>query len=404
MKQVTTGDLVGEAVEHLAEAFQVPWFRDEEAARAIVYCRTKTTTRTIAEALGCLCYCADSGTDEEKAGILDSWMRGESRTIVATSAFVDGIDYPYVRMVFHVEAPDTAVEFAQAVGRAGRDGGYALSYVFLSRGWRASVRDRSGELLDSNARCMQRYLDFPRCRVAALSVFLDGKVTFCGQDTTMCDRCAELGVVEGRDLGIRDEADPDQHVWGREGGEEGNEGERRVQQDMMEEEGRRLEFMQRLELVRGMCMVCLAQGKLEGRTHSLEGCTSSVKQRFFRAKKRANEQGRQNGGSGWMAAYSGCFRCGLGQEMCSRQGQEGCRYKDVVMPLAWGAVLDEKWWEVVEQVMKKSMGQEERYMEWLGKGRRVFGEGSSNMVAVAEAMLGGIVGWFGEWTEIESQG
>lgn len=193
-----TSDLVAEAVGRLSEALRVPWFKDEMAARAIVYCRTKDVARAVAEALGCPSYCADSGTDEDKADILSSWIEGDHRVIAATSAFVEGIDYPCVRIVFHIQAPDTAVEFAQGVGRAGRDGrdgGYGLSCVLLPKGWKSVAREANGELLDTNGRTMQQFLDYPRCRVLALSMFLDGRAAFCEPDTTACDRCEALGLV-----------------------------------------------------------------------------------------------------------------------------------------------------------------------------------------------------------------
>lgn len=398
VEQARTPDLIAEAVGRLSKALRSQLFRDEEAARAIVYCRTRQGARAVAEALGCSSYCADSGTEEEKAEILAGWVRGDARVMAATSAFVEGIDYPCVRMVFHIDTPDTAVEFAQGVGRAGRDRGYGLSYVLLPKGWKAVTREASGELLDSNRRAMQQFLDYPRCRLLALGVFLDGKATFCSEGTTVCDRCNTLGLVaeaeeQWQEVRRHGESGGREGNEGElQGGEEDSEGERRAREAVMAEERRRLALLAMLEMVQGMCMVCLAEGKREGRAHSLEECTSSRKQRFFRAKKRANDEGREKGRTGWMAAYSGCFRCGLSQGLCEQRGQSGCRYRDVVMPLAWGAVLDGgRWSEVVRGLRGEGMGQERGYMEWLGEGRPMFGERSSNLVAVAEQMLKVIV-------------
>jgi hypothetical protein len=89
--RAVTSDFISEVIGRLQDAFQVQWFCEEIAARAIVYCQTKANARAIADALGCLCYCADSGTEEEKAEILTGWMDGDSRVGVATSAFVEGI-------------------------------------------------------------------------------------------------------------------------------------------------------------------------------------------------------------------------------------------------------------------------------------------------------------------------
>ena len=42
--------------------------------------------------------------------------------MVATSAFSIDVDYPRVAAVLHVGAPANAIDFAQEVGRLGRDG------------------------------------------------------------------------------------------------------------------------------------------------------------------------------------------------------------------------------------------------------------------------------------------
>jgi superfamily II DNA helicase RecQ len=55
----------------------------------------------------------------------------EQPYIVATSALSAGFDYAHVRLVMHVNKPDSLVDFAQESRRAGRDGKEVYSVVLL---------------------------------------------------------------------------------------------------------------------------------------------------------------------------------------------------------------------------------------------------------------------------------
>ncbi|KAG1848268.1 P-loop containing nucleoside triphosphate hydrolase protein, partial [Suillus subluteus] len=60
-------------------------------------------------------------TDEDRRSVYHSWVRGDSKVMVATSAFSTGNDYPNVRLVIHLDRPWEMLEFIQGQGRAGRD-------------------------------------------------------------------------------------------------------------------------------------------------------------------------------------------------------------------------------------------------------------------------------------------
>ena len=105
------------------------------AGSSIVYVRSRKRTKLIADELRRNGLSADyyhAGLSiEEKEDKQNKWKNDEIRGIVATNAFGMGIDKPDVRVVAHIDLPNTLEEYFQEAGRAGRDGkrSYAVMLV-----------------------------------------------------------------------------------------------------------------------------------------------------------------------------------------------------------------------------------------------------------------------------------
>lgn len=101
---------------------------------AIVYVRSRMRTREYADLLTKQGFSADffhAGLDpKEKDRKQEEWTQGKTRVIVCTNAFGMGIDKPDVRLVIHVDPPESLEAYFQEAGRAGRDGKKSYA-VFL---------------------------------------------------------------------------------------------------------------------------------------------------------------------------------------------------------------------------------------------------------------------------------
>ncbi len=103
---------------------------------AIVYVRNRKRTQVIADWLNSVGISAtfyhaglDAKTRDQRQNL---WMKGKVKVIAATNAFGMGIDKPDVRLVIHMDLPDSIEAYFQEAGRAGRDLKPSEAFLLIS--------------------------------------------------------------------------------------------------------------------------------------------------------------------------------------------------------------------------------------------------------------------------------
>ena len=113
---------------------------------AIIYARNRRRTKEITELLNNEHITADfyhAGLDDATKDIRQHrWQSGESRVMVATNAFGMGIDKPDVRIVIHMDLPDSIEAYFQEAGRAGRDGQKAYAVILYAKSDKTTLHKR----------------------------------------------------------------------------------------------------------------------------------------------------------------------------------------------------------------------------------------------------------------------
>ncbi|EFQ85073.1 hypothetical protein PTT_20092 [Pyrenophora teres f. teres 0-1] len=116
--------------------------RKYKSGKIVVYGNSVPKVKGLAEKLKCHAYHHHA---VGKASMLEEFMGGKQRVIVATSALGIGVDVPDIRCIVHIDWPFSVLDYAQESGRAGRDGERSEAIMMVQDGEQRAADDKQGE-------------------------------------------------------------------------------------------------------------------------------------------------------------------------------------------------------------------------------------------------------------------
>ncbi|KAI1589201.1 RecQ Superfamily II DNA helicase, partial [Pyrenophora tritici-repentis] len=116
--------------------------RKYKSGKIVVYGNSVPKVKGLAEKLKCHAYHHHA---VGKASMLEEFMGGKQRVIVATSALGMGVDVPDIRCIVHMDWPFSVLDYAQESGRAGRDGERSEAIMMVQDGEQRAADDKQGE-------------------------------------------------------------------------------------------------------------------------------------------------------------------------------------------------------------------------------------------------------------------
>ena len=275
-----------------------------QQGRVIIYARTVSLVQDLAASLDCPAYYADS---DQKDEILQRFLDSDVRTVIASSALGLGIDLPDIRLIVHVHTPWDLLGFAQASGRAGRDGIPSQSVVLLPSGREDGVEP------PLRAYLYGRY-GRAECRRISLDSHLDGRNerTGCVPGEERCDICQRAVQARAPPRTATVPSSSSSAAVSEQIYHQGVHERQHVRRQAVQiQQGRGQTYVDGVRVFQSLHRVCLLCFVEKDERHPISACTNEKRPAFHDhvMKLRKTIQ---------FASYSACFSCGMPQTVCDK--------------------------------------------------------------------------------------
>ena len=337
-----------------------------KTGKVVIYGNSVPKVKELAKKLGCHAYHHNA---IGKASMLDDLLSGKQRVIVATSALGMGVDIPDIRCIIHIDWPFSILDYAQESGRAGRDGMRSEAVMIVQEG---EQRPADNEQTQKEQALVRLYVEgtdgISQCRRIVLDGYLDRRKRErigCEEGEEKCDVCRkseeETEEEESEEETEKEESEEEIEEEESEAEMEVAEAEREeirrtFEQQKRERQGPRQTLIQhrqqefadvewlRRQLAWWMdrCAICEAAGNGQS-GHDIRNCwrpeSQVIKEQIQKVQKGIRFE-----------KFSGCYWCGVPQEICNRweQSESGkyqrvkekdCQYPGVLIAGVVGVTL-----------------------------------------------------------------
>jgi superfamily II DNA helicase RecQ len=187
---------VEEVVSFLAKLVQQELLDVKKGDRGIIFVRSMNMADDISGLLEPYSATYYSRMEpKEKSASTESWRQGNTPWMVATSAFIQGVDYPRVQSVIFADLPYGLIDFVQGAGRGGRSG--LPTSIYLVAEEDSQLAESDNEAFFKCFKQMNHFKKDPKsCRRYHLSDCMDGKAETCSslEGAEKCDICCPTSI------------------------------------------------------------------------------------------------------------------------------------------------------------------------------------------------------------------
>ncbi|KAI3317262.1 hypothetical protein HD806DRAFT_492673 [Xylariaceae sp. AK1471] len=364
----------------------------------------------------------DHNSDSDNDSDSDGEREKATRWIVATTGLGTGVDIRGIVAVLHAEAPYGLVDFVQQTGRGGRQEGEVVESVVITDGRPARYTEPGSDVEQLNRQAMAWFLQTVDCRRVGLGTFMDGGTGLDCDEARgeRCDRCRSRQLqqstttttttthkraIQGGRVRHDEQAATAVMDVERETGPRPGPGPKanRLKAHTKKQHGRVHALHAWLRAVEGRCGVCYIRWCRYGQDERTKGqfehgpaaCRTVRIANYIRWRKKLR-----------FGESSCCWWCGLPQGWCRREGQEvGCEqesreqegegeggktrcvWADQVLRVVMLAQHSRTMGRMVKEEFGVQVDEEKDYIEWLGRTRQMYGETTTNAVAVWDLIV-----------------
>ena len=178
-------------VSLLARLVQQELLHIDMGDRGIIFVRTMNMANELLEVLGlCSTIYYSKMEVSEKMESVQAWRDGQTPWMIATTAFIQGVDYPRVQSIIFADLPYGMIDFVQGAGRGGRT--CSPTSIYLVANQDSGLMESDSEAFVKCYKPMNCWKNNQRlCRRYHISECMDGDIQTCHslKDAVKCDIC-----------------------------------------------------------------------------------------------------------------------------------------------------------------------------------------------------------------------